>query len=241
MPNIEKLPHLPSLVILELTKRCNNKCLYCYTPWGEPSKYDADTSEMPLGEIKKTILKLQEELPLETIGLSGGEPLLREDLPDILSFISERNLNAIVITNGTLLTEEKISKIVNQNIIFQITLLSVHEDIHDQLAGRKGAWKAALDGMIALRKAKAEMVSVFIATKLNYADLQQTAELAIVLGAKGLMYNRMNLGAHNIRLAEELLPTSEMIIGNLETLENLGKRYGLQSAASVVLEPSRFR
>jgi radical SAM protein with 4Fe4S-binding SPASM domain len=68
-------------------------------------------------------------------------------------------------------------------------------------------------------------------------DLHRTAELAIALGADGLMYNRINLGAVNIRLAHELLPTPEMIEENLATLVALQHQYGLVVAISVVIEP----
>jgi pyrroloquinoline quinone biosynthesis protein E len=232
------LQTLPTCVILELTKRCNNKCLYCYTPWAEPSKgYEKNSSEMATGEIEDLIVKLQEELPLDTIALSGGEPLLREDLPEILSFISKRGLNVVVITNGTLLDNERILQPINEKILFQVTLLSVHKETHDKLAGREGAWESAVKGMLKLKRANANMIVVFVATKLNYFDLRSTAELALVLGAKGLMYNRMNLGAHNINFAEELLPTPSMILENLKTLEEIGEKYGMKSIVSVVVEP----
>ncbi len=85
--------------------------------------------------------------------------------------------------------------------------------MHDKLAGRRGAWDAAVDGMANVRQAKGNFVTVFVATKLNSADVSKTAELAIALGASGLMYNRMNLGAHNIRHADRLLPTAGAIRG----------------------------
>ncbi len=65
------------------------------------------------------------------------------------------------------------------------------------------------------------MVAVFVATKLNCMDLEQTVHLAISLGATGLMYNRMNLGSHNRRSATKLLPTLHMLQKNLDTLEEI--------------------
>jgi radical SAM protein with 4Fe4S-binding SPASM domain len=68
-------------------------------------------------------------------------------------------------------------------------------------------------------------------------DLYKTAELVIALGASGLMYNRMNLGAGNIKYADHLLPTPAMIQENLDALDRIGELYGLQIVVSVVLEP----
>lgn len=228
----------PKTFILELTQRCNNRCLYCYTPWnGLSGDYGNNCqSEMSTEEIKDTIVKLQNEVDVENIGLSGGEPTLREDLPEILSFLKERGISANVITNGTLLTDELVDKI-GDKCLFEITLLSYRRDIHDKLAGRKGAWDEAVKGMARIKRAGGILISVFVATKLNYMDLPTTIDLAVALGAKGLMYNRLNISAHNLHYAEELLPTPEMIQSNLDSLEKLGKEYGLPIAASVVIEP----
>jgi radical SAM protein with 4Fe4S-binding SPASM domain len=68
-------------------------------------------------------------------------------------------------------------------------------------------------------------------------DLFKTAELAIALGAFGMMYNRMNLAMGNMHLADRLLPTPRMIEENLEMLEAIGGEYGLPVAVSVVIEP----
>jgi radical SAM protein with 4Fe4S-binding SPASM domain len=191
---------------------------------------------MSTDEIKDIIIKLQSEVQIENVGLSGGEPTLREDLPEILSFLKERDISTIVITNGTLLTDELVDKI-GDKCLYEITLLSYHREMHDQLAGRVGAWDETVKGMARIKRAGGSFIVVFVATKLNYMDLSTTVDLAVVLGAKGLMYNRLNLSAHNIYYAKELLPTPGMIQENLDTLENLGNEYGLPIVASVVIEP----
>ena len=230
---------LPKYVVLELTRRCNNKCLHCYTVWGEQSNGypNSNGKELTTDEVKQAITKVHEELPLEAIGISGGEPTLREDLPEILSFIAKRGLGAAIITNGTLLNEQLVNATIHKKTVYQVTLLSYRREIHDRLAGRKGAWEDAVNGMIAIKQAGGNLAPVFVATKLNYMDLDKTAKLALVLGAKSFMYNRMNLGAHNLDLASQLLPTPEMIIENLESLEELGAKYGLTTVVSVVIEP----
>lgn len=229
---------LPKTFIIELTKRCNNRCLYCYAVWGTDCE-DIDCGqkpEMSTEEIKQIISKLQVEVGAENIGLSGGEPLLRNDLPEILSFIKNLGLNSVVITNGTLLTQEKAEETADAGL-FEVTLLSFREEVHDRLAGRRGAWDAAWRGMTNIKKSGGNFVSVFVATKLNYMDLKNTAKLSIALGASGLMYNRINLGSHNICHADQLLPTPEMIRQNLDDLEEIGKEFDLPIAASVVIEP----
>lgn len=228
---------LPSTFVLELTSRCNNRCLYCYTVWGAPIPSPTQNDrEMSTAEIKEVIVKLQEETPLKNIGFSGGEPLLREDLPEILNFIKDRGIAPLIITNGTLLTSERV-KATMAGGNYQIPLLSYRSEIHDRLAGRKGAWNAAIDGFANVFNARGNSVAVFVSTKMNYMDLFKTAELAIALRANALVYNRVNIGAHNLQFAEQLLPTPSMITENLDMLEEIGKSYKFPIAISVVIEP----
>jgi len=190
---------------------------------------------MNTAEITGIIARLCDEAPVESIALSGGEPLLREDLPKILAFLRSKSVSPVVITNGTLLTRERIESA--GEVTYEITLLSHCHDLHDRLAGRQGAWRAVVEAMANIRQLRGNFVAVFVATKLNHMDAAKTTELAIALGANGLMYNRINLGAHNIRHADRLLPTPQMIRQNLDTLEELGSKYKLPVAVSVVIEP----
>lgn len=233
-----ELRPLPKIFILELTKRCNNSCVYCYASWKEQGSTDGHGShdEMTTEEIKAVVSKLQNETRIESIGLSGGEPLLREDLPEILSFIRGKGIVPVIITNGTLLTKERVdATMIGGN--YEVTLLSYRRETHDHLSGHSGAWDAVVEGMINVREAGGNLTAVFVATKLNWTDLANTAELGIALGVNGLMYNRINLGIHNLRFSEQLLPTPAMIQENLDTLEEIGKTYGIPIVASVVIEP----
>ncbi len=235
--SVEARP-LPKYFVVELTQRCNHRCQYCYTAWSAPDLgYNQHNQvEMSTEEIEAVVVKLQDEAPVESIALSGGEPTLREDLPEILSFIQSRNITPILITNGTLLTEERVAATLVGGT-YEVSLLSFRREVHDQLVGRSGAWEAAIKGMANIRRAGGNLAAVFIAHKLNYMDLYKTAELAIAMGAYVLMYNRLNLGAHNMQFAEQLLPTPAMIQENLDMLEEIGAQYRLPISVSVVIEP----
>jgi radical SAM protein with 4Fe4S-binding SPASM domain len=230
---------LPKTFVLELTRRCNHRCLYCYTAWGAPSLGypESPQPEMTTAEIKTIIDKLRTEAPVKNIALSGGEPLLREDLPEILTFIRSRGITPIIITNGTLLTKDLVAATMVGGV-YEVSLHSYRPEVHDRLSGRQGAWDKVIDGMANVRQAGGHQVAAFVATKLNYMDLFQTAELAIALGSWGMLYNRINLGAHNLRYAEELLPTPDMIRENLDMLEDLGAKYHpFAISISIVIEP----
>jgi radical SAM protein with 4Fe4S-binding SPASM domain len=191
---------------------------------------------MSTTDVTDAVAKLWDEAHLQSIAFSGGEPLLREDLPEILSFVRNKGIAPVIITNGTLLTQERVASL-GRDVTYEITLLSYRREAHDRLAGRRGAWDAAVDGMANVRSAGGRFVAVIVVTRLNSADVRKTTELAIALGASAVMYNRMNLGAHNIRQADRLLPTAGMIRENLDVLEELSERYRLPVAVTVAIEP----
>ncbi len=234
-----KAGRVPDHFILELTQRCNNSCLYCYTAWGAPRlNYSRHCQgEMSTTEVKEVIAKLQDEVGLKTVGLSGGEPLMREDVPELLAFIRSRGIAPYLISNATRLTGEIARAIADTRSACEITLLSYRRETHDRLAGRRGARDQAIQGITNLAVAGAHPAVVFVATRLNFMDLYRTAELAVTLGAAALSYNRINIGAHNLKFADRLLPTPSMIAENMDMLESLSQKYGVPIAAAVVIEP----
>ena len=238
--NSESKP-LPRSFTFELTRRCNNRCGYCYNVWRAP-KFDYERNcpdEMSVEEIKKTISRLQEATPLMNIGLSGGEPTLREDLPEIIAFIKSCGLNPVLVTNGTLLNEELVEEIEKAMVggLYQVPLLSWRPEVHDQMVGRKGAWDAVIDGIMNVHSAGGHLSVVFVATRLNWLDLKATAELAMVLGADELVYSRVNVGGANLPLANGLLPTPNMVERNLQTLDAIAAQHYLPVSIETVTEP----
>ncbi len=229
---------LPKTFVLELTRRCNHHCTYCHTAGGAPElNYQPDCAgESSTVEIREIIARLQDEIPVENVAFSGGEPWMRRDLPELLSFTRERGICPTLTSNGTLLSPAR-ARATEAETTYEVTLLSHRREVHERLVGRRGDWDAVVDGIANVRQAGGTLVVAFVATKLNCMDLFKTAELAVALGAAGLMYNRLNLGVHNIRYVDQLLPTPAMIRDNLDMLEYLGQKYGLAIAVSAVIEP----
>ncbi len=228
---------LPRQFVLELTQRCNNNCMYCYTAWGAAELDYArhGRGEMNTAEVCALVTQLQEQSAVTGVALSGGEPLLRVDLPEILAYLRDRGLASSLITNGTLLTPERVAA-TSAVGVYEIPLLSWRREIHNRMVGR-ATWDLVVEGMTNIKSAGGRMTAVFVATRLNWMDLCDTVKLAFVLGATSLMYNRINLGAFNLQHAEQLLPTPAMLCENLDILEDLAGTYGLPIAVSVPIEP----
>ena len=229
---------LPSTFVLELTRRCNNACGYCYNVWRAPEfSYDLEChGEMSTREIKETIVRLQDEVPVAMIALSGGEPTLRPDLPEIISFIRSRGISVLLATNGTLLTEELVEATV-KGCSYEVPLLSCQREVHDRMAGRCGAWDAVMEGIMNIHSSGGHLSVVFVATGQNWTDLYSTAMLASMLGVNDLLYKRVNMGAANLRATKDLFLTPDMIQRNLQTLDDLVAKHRFHVSADVVIEP----
>ena len=220
--------------VIELTQRCNNKCLYCYNPWRAP-KSSYPLGELSTTEVKEVVNKLQSETAVKSIALSGGEPFLRPDIGEIVTYIREKGIYPVIITNGTLLTKKNVQS-TSDAASYEITLLSYNKKIHNYLAHRE-VFDEVIAGIANVAENGGNFIAAFVATKLNSPDLYKTIKLAIALGAVGIMYNRINLSANNIRYADQLLPTISMIQKNLEDLEKINEEYNIPVASSVPIPP----
>ena len=93
---------LPHVVAWNLTKKCNLQCTHCYIsagPWEDAS------DELTPAECLRVVDQLVEVNPSPMLILSGGEPLLRPDLPALAAHAVRRGCTVVVGTNGTLLTD----------------------------------------------------------------------------------------------------------------------------------------
>ncbi len=221
-------------IVLEVTPACNLDCRYCYNVWKAP-RSDYPRGQLSPRDTLRLLDRLLDELSLASIAISGGEPFLRPDLPQIVTLLWSRNISTVVITNGALLTPEAIERTPGVHN-YELPLLSYRREVHDRLT-RRAAFDRVIDGALNLRRLGESFAFAFIATRLNYRDLEQTLKLAVALGAQGLMYNRMNVAAHNQPHLRELLPTVEMIRENLEVLEAFASRYPFPIACSIPIQP----
>jgi len=227
-------PHLLSLIV-EVTQCCNHACLHCYNVWqgGQYPKGELDTSRT-LGLLAKAL----DESDCSHVTLTGGEPLLRPDLPAILDFLRERGVRVTVISNGRLLDEAMTRDLLRRGVgLFELPLLSDRREVHDTLSGAPGAWDAVLAAMANIRTLRGQFVAVFVATRLNIDRLYETIKLAFAFGARGLMLNRFNPGGRGRQHVEELLPTVRQVRQALEVANSAAEEFGLPISCSIPIQP----
>ncbi|MBI5724054.1 MAG: radical SAM protein [Planctomycetes bacterium] len=175
------------------------------------------------------------------VTLTGGEPLLRADLYEIIDYLRGRRVRVNIITNGSLFTDQTIARLVPYNIdIFEIPLLSDDRAIHDRMSGRAGAFDDATHAMAALKSASQRVVAVFVATKLNLPTFERTLELAFALGVDGVVFNRFNPGGEGVKNLELLQAGPAELSAALDIADRFVAKYKLSISCSIPMPPCLF-
>lgn len=118
-------------VTIEITNNCNLRCTHCCVNAGEENDHEFSTEEL------KDILRKCIAWSPETIALSGGEPMIRKDLFEILSFLRENfSGNISVSTNATLITEENVSRLCELTDQIDISIDGVDEESCSKIRGK---------------------------------------------------------------------------------------------------------
>lgn len=132
----------PLRMDLALTFRCQNDCVHCYA--GGPH----ETPELTTGQWKSVIDKLS-DIGVFVLTFTGGEPTLREDLPELLLYAQSEGIVTGLISNGRKLKDKAFVDILEKSGLdfVQITLESHKPQVHDAMTNEKGSWKETVAGI----------------------------------------------------------------------------------------------
>lgn len=137
-----KIPSAPYRMDLALTYRCNNDCLHCY------NARERSHPELPTAKWKKIIDQLW-KYGVPHLVFTGGEPTLRNDLPELISHSEVNGQITGLNTNGRRLSDSNyVNQLVNAGLDHvQITIESHLPAIHDEMVNKKGAWRQTVSGI----------------------------------------------------------------------------------------------
>jgi radical SAM protein with 4Fe4S-binding SPASM domain len=173
--------YVPHVVAWNLTRRCNLECAHCYISAGPR---ESATSELDTSEALRIVDELLAVNPAPLLILSGGEPLLRQDLTQIAAYASQRGATVVVGTNGTLLSDERIAALKSAGVTgVAVSIDSLRPTYHDNFRHGKGSFD---DTVMALGRMRAQQLDFIIqttATKGNRAELERIAQWSAEQGA----------------------------------------------------------
>ena len=210
--------NIPLSVQLDLTYRCNERCIHCYLD-------HHDHGEMTTAEIKD-LLDQMAEAGVFYLTISGGEILMRRDFFEILEYARERTFCIKLKTNGILIRKKEADRIKALGVeSVQISIYSHIPEIHDAITKLPGSLE---DSIEAIRRLRAHGIHVIMANVLmvqNAADYAGVKALAAELGAQFIMdptitpmmdgdRSILNLNVDEAALREVF--RNENLVGNVE-------------------------
>ena len=167
------------MIAWELTRSCNLACIHCRAKAGAyASGHELSTEEC------MRIMDGIAAFSTPTIILTGGEPLLRPDIEELIAYGSSRGLRMVMAANGTLLDPEKARRLKAAGIVrISISLDGRDASVHDAFRGVSGAFDAVMAAASACNEAGLPFQVNTTATRLNVADLGGIYDLARQMSA----------------------------------------------------------
>ena len=160
------------VVVWNMTRRCNLKCIHCYA--GSQDRLYPD--ELTTEEAKTMIADLA-GFGAPVLLFSGGEPLMRADLPELARFAVERGMRAVISTNGTLISERQARVFREIGLSYVGVSLDGTEATHDRFRGVAGAFASAMRGIRICRDLGIKVGVRFTINRHNAADVPAIFDL----------------------------------------------------------------
>lgn len=171
--------YLPRVVAWELTKKCNLACVHCRGS-SECLEYAGELTAAECLALVDELARLGRPMLI----LTGGEPLMRHDLFEIIAHAVGQGLRAVVATNGTLVTPDIARRLKAVGVPrISISLDFPMAEAHDAFRGQPGAFEGTVRGARCALEAGVSFQINTTINRLNVAHLAQMLDLALELGA----------------------------------------------------------
>jgi SynChlorMet cassette radical SAM/SPASM protein ScmE len=219
---VRSVMRTPRIVDVEITSRCNLRCRYCYY-FDNPSVNYQDLAT----EEWLTFFDELGYYHVMEVCLAGGEPFLRQDLPDLLNGIMRNRMRFSILSNGSLI-DEKIAAFIADTGRCNYVQISVDgscAEVHDAVRG-KGSFEGAIRGIRLLQEFEIPVAVRVTLHRYNVNDIENTARFLLQdLGLPEFSTNAAGyLGSCRQNAHQLLLTTRDREIA-MERLLELSRRY----------------
>lgn len=185
----------PSQVSMELTERCNNNCLHCYINLPANDE-EVKKKEITFEEIK-TLVDEAAKMGCVSWHLTGGEPFLRKDFPDIYLYLKKKGIRVTVFTNATLINS-KIAKLFKkyspQNL--EVSIYGLSQKTYEGVTRNPGSFDAFMQGINLLKENRIHFTLKTAALPQNFHEIEEMRGFAQSLTGQYLgVVLQLNLGS----------------------------------------------
>lgn len=215
----------PTAVQLELTSRCNQRCLTCYNRSGANETF-THGSELSVKEWQDVAHQLC-ELGVFQVIVSGGEPtILGDDLFRIMDIFHEAGARFLLITNGMLLDRRRVERLARYGYHYlQISMDGATPELHDYVRQAAGSWHRAVHGAMLAREAGIPLVIAHTVTKTTVSTLPDMVDLAFLLGAERIILGIFMYSGRAILNESELSLSKEETSKYYSIFEQKSRQY----------------
>lgn len=155
---------------IEVTKRCNMRCIYCYHD-------DFENRSMSI-ELFKKIIDQATDIGTDTITITGGEPFLHPQIEEMLQYVHDKRLGLVVYTNGQCIDKNRVDFLKKINIKYiQLSLDSFDNEVNDYLRNMQGCTDKVKEVVDWLIKAKINVKISTVVSKLNVNQLKNMNDI----------------------------------------------------------------
>ena len=194
---VEMAPHprtfntLPVLSEVAVTYQCNLRCRFCYAACG-CHRAEESHPEMTTAQVLRVLRIIRDEAQVPSVSFTGGEPLMRDDLEDLVAGAVRAGLRVNLITNATLLAgSDRARRLRAAGLASaQVSLEGPTAEVHDGLTGVAGSFDRTLEGLKALADAG---IHVHTNTTVNTANAPHLRALVRLVAGRGMKRMSMNL------------------------------------------------
>ncbi|MBP8606045.1 MAG: radical SAM protein [Phycisphaerae bacterium] len=197
------------LLFWESTARCNLSCIHCRRLDAEQT---ADLTTLQAKEMMDQLAALgQAQAFMPLLVFSGGEPLCREDLFELLEYAAAKGIHRALATNGTLIDAAAARKIKSAGVQrVSVSLDGADARIHNKLRRQDGSFEAAVCGIRHLRHNDVPFQINMTLTRHNAGHLDAVLELACALGAAAVhVFGLVPVGCGQQLDCEQMLSAEE--------------------------------
>jgi radical SAM protein with 4Fe4S-binding SPASM domain len=224
--------------VLEITYECDSKCIFCYNVWHNGAEKG---NELSLSGYRTILDKLPNT---ELITISGGEPLKRKDIFDIIDLAHEYTKKVTVLSSGLLIDDKIAAKIAKSGVRIQIPVHGLQQT-HDELTGKKGNYKTVLKNLLRLRNAGALYSTATVVNKKNLKELKRLFDVCVGMGSTYLFIIRFLPGGRGLKHGELQLTKNELV-EVYGILDYSCKEYGISGGLGIpnlpcVIDPSKYK
>ncbi|MFB6300311.1 MAG: TIGR04347 family pseudo-SAM/SPASM protein [Halobacteriales archaeon] len=196
-PQITEDKQRRPVVVWNVTRGCNLYCSHCYAA--------ADTDPAP-GELSttegKTLLDDLASYGVPVVLFSGGEPLVRDDLTELIAYAADRGIRPVLSTNGTLITRERAEQLKQAGLQYAGISVDGMPEHNDRFRGQEGAFDAAVRGIEYCQDAGLKTGLRYTITEHNADDLEDVVALLHEVGLDRFCFYHLDYGGRGADIVE---------------------------------------